>query len=115
MRRIGFKSKKRSVVGETMVHGLSGLSDAASAHREELASSKSEYNKDTIVIADKERPMRAEKQSGLLVLIAGVRSRRGRVALPSSVASQHVCPEPRPHPSSDRCHLQEPARQSTSG
>jgi hypothetical protein len=26
---MGFKSKKRSVVGETMVHGLSGLSEAA--------------------------------------------------------------------------------------
>jgi hypothetical protein len=65
---MGFKSKKRSVVGETMVHGLSGLSDAASAHGAP-ASSRSENNKDTMFAAGAATGARMEQQSGLLVLI----------------------------------------------
>lgn len=77
---MGFKSKKRSVVGETIVHGLSGLSEAASAYLE-LASSASEYQKDTILASEcsNERRVKENKQSGLLVLIVV----KSRVALPS--------------------------------
>lgn len=78
---MGFKSKKRSVVGETIVQGCSGLSEA-SAHRE-LASSASAYQKDTIFAVRRRMQQRAEgcretrQQSGLLVLIVV----DGRVAL----------------------------------
>jgi hypothetical protein len=86
MRRMGFKSKKRSVVGETMVHGLSGLSDAASAYRE-LASSRSEYSSDLIFANRSSNEWDKETQTGLLVLLFVV-------AASPFLPSRHVCPEP---------------------